>query len=288
MIEKKSEVSPITINENGSYSDLSDHEGYINKKREESKNGHGEDISIKMLNLFPELYSERIFSSPKKAAFSFNMSDSMSQRYRFDVLVSNTKKYSSSLIFQPENNESKASYLAQSVAPALPETSISAETTNHAKEVAYTGDDKIMDKPFDTTKTYSVINTVRHDLTLQRHESRVHEPKHRTLQPPIVDRVLQAHARLQTEPAVMQKKPLDIDYPFLRWSGEHSVKVSIAVGESRGRNLVLLPSDYRAAEVLSRQVNQLSDYAAELLQPQQDDEGSERIHARQGWEEDQE
>ncbi|GKW40837.1 hypothetical protein LOZ86_18915 [Pectobacterium parvum] len=76
-------------------------------------------------------------------------------------------------------------------------------------------------------------------------------------------------------------RSFDISYPFQRWAGDHSVKVSIPTEARRDANITLLPSDTRAADVLSRQMVHLSGHAPELLKPEQDNEERERHQQQQ-------
>ncbi|WP_224653928.1 hypothetical protein [Pectobacterium versatile] len=76
-------------------------------------------------------------------------------------------------------------------------------------------------------------------------------------------------------------RSFDIDYPFQRWAGDHSVKISIPTEARRDANITLLPSDTRAADALSRQMVHLSGHTAELLKPEQDSEERERRQQQQ-------
>jgi len=65
-------------------------------------------------------------------------------------------------------------------------------------------------------------------------------------------------------------RSVNIHYQFQQWTGEHSVMVSIPAAAKREGALTLLPSDSRAAEMLARQIHQLSGFSPQLLHPYRD------------------
>jgi type III secretion system protein len=73
---------------------------------------------------------------------------------------------------------------------------------------------------------------------------------------------------------------LVVDYAFQRWAGEHSVKVLVPMQVSRETNITLLPSDRRAADMLSRHMGHLTGLTAELLPPHRarDEQQRQRQH----------
>lgn len=81
-------------------------------------------------------------------------------------------------------------------------------------------------------------------------------------------------------------KTLEVDYAFQRWSGDHSVKVSMPMQTLREGTVTLLPSDTRAADALSRNMAHLARFTPELLQPRQ--ERDQHQQQRQQQDEDQE
>lgn len=82
---------------------------------------------------------------------------------------------------------------------------------------------------------------------------------------------------------------LEVNYPFQRWSGDHSVKVSVPIETRREGHVTLLPSDGRAAEVLARNLGQLTSLTPDLLRPQQErDEQQQRRQQEQQQDEEQE
>lgn len=71
-------------------------------------------------------------------------------------------------------------------------------------------------------------------------------------------------------PSAKEAQTLEVDYSFQRWSGDHSVKVTIPAQALREGNMTLLPSDARAADALSRNLGTLAGHSPELLQPRQE------------------
>ena len=63
---------------------------------------------------------------------------------------------------------------------------------------------------------------------------------------------------------------LEVNYQFQRWSGDHSVKVSVPTEAGREGKITLLPSDTRTADVLHRNMSHLIGLTPELLRPQQE------------------
>lgn len=125
---------------------------------------------------------------------------------------------------------------------------------------------------------------LKSDFTMLNQKPETQEKKSRASQLPMAERMFQANAGASAGESTISKKSLDLNYPFLRWSGAHSVKVS----SSATGNLLLLPSDPRAAETLARQLGKLNGYTAELLNPHQDHEQSENRYSQQDTEEEQE
>lgn len=74
--------------------------------------------------------------------------------------------------------------------------------------------------------------------------------------------------------AAPEKQSADINYQFQRWSGDHSVKVSIPTSAQRDGHITLQPSDARAADALSRHIGQIPGQKAELLQHKNGADGS--------------
>lgn len=83
---------------------------------------------------------------------------------------------------------------------------------------------------------------------------------------------------------------LEVNYQFKRWSGDHSVRISVPTEARREGNVTLLPSDARAADVLLRNMGHLTGLSPDLLQPQpeRDQEQQQRRQHQQQQDEDQE
>lgn len=82
---------------------------------------------------------------------------------------------------------------------------------------------------------------------------------------------------------------LEVNYQFQRWSGDHSVRISVPTEARREGQVTLLPSDARAADVLLRNMGQLTGLTPDLLRPQQErDEQQQQRRQQQQPDEDQE
>ncbi|WP_042959099.1 SpaN/EivJ family type III secretion system needle length determinant [Erwinia tasmaniensis] len=79
---------------------------------------------------------------------------------------------------------------------------------------------------------------------------------------------------------------MDLKYRFQSWSGDHSVKVSVSP-ETRGAgNIILHPSDPRAADALTKQAGSLAGYTPDIVQPRQDREEREQQNRKREPQED--
>lgn len=83
-----------------------------------------------------------------------------------------------------------------------------------------------------------------------------------------------------------EDQTLEVNYQFQRWSGDHSVRISVPTEARREGNVTLLPSDARAADVLLRNMGHLTGLSPDLLRPQQ--ERDEQRRQQQQQDEDQE
>lgn len=82
---------------------------------------------------------------------------------------------------------------------------------------------------------------------------------------------------------------LEVNYQFQRWSGDHSVRISVPTEARREGNVTLLPSDARAADVLLRNMGHLTGINPDILRPEEDrDEQQQRRQQQQQQDEDQE
>lgn len=128
----------------------------------------------------------------------------------------------------------------------------------------------------DVIKPYSPPGTTQDFSVSERSEASSRDDKTQPLRV-----MLQAHATGSAARMSTEKASMDLNYQFQRWSGEHSVKVSIPIDVRGEKNITLLPSDSRSAEVLSRQMAHFSGYNPELLQPQRDRDQREHQNQRQ-------
>ncbi|MBX9488612.1 hypothetical protein J8Z82_11275 [Yersinia enterocolitica] len=83
-------------------------------------------------------------------------------------------------------------------------------------------------------------------------------------------------------------KTLEVNYQFQRWSGDHSVRISVPTEARREGNVTLLPSDARAADVLLRNMGHLTGLSPDLLRPQQERDEEQQQQQQQQQDEDQE
>lgn len=88
---------------------------------------------------------------------------------------------------------------------------------------------------------------------------------------PVTLQQLKAQVNAATAaPSAKEAQTLEVDYSFQRWSGDHSVKVTIPAQAQREGNMMLLPSDARAADALLRNLGTLVGHSPALLQPTQE------------------
>ena len=73
-----------------------------------------------------------------------------------------------------------------------------------------------------------------------------------------------------------ENKMLEVNYQFQRWSGNHSVRVSLQTDVHRKRNITLLPSDIRTADALNQNKNNLQDFNTDIQWSLQDEEQEQR------------
>lgn len=324
MIEKKHEVMPVSGISTKMIFDEDPFLKSINKKKEESKNVDSEGITVILLNDFPELYEKkilpggRVFSDDTKTHEPRNLrtlisgvasTDHKSQPLVIAELAVKNHKPENMQTFASEmillKHESQALVMTELTASEIKRNEIRAftallpnpqasvvigRTSDNMGELTLAISDKTMQATAKRRKQYIPVRDHTTEIQLksefmmlnQKPEAR--EKKSRTSKLSMAERMFQANAVASAGESTISKRSLDLNYPFLRWSGVHSVKVS----SSATGNLLLLPSDPRAAETLSRQLGKLNGYTAELLNPHQDHEQSENRHSQQDMEEEQE
>ncbi|KJO55863.1 hypothetical protein SR89_17750 [Klebsiella aerogenes] len=114
-------------------------------------------------------------------------------------------------------------------------------------------------------------------LTLTPSHSKEHQS------PQILTQQLKAQASVALPAAQSgaESQTLEVNYAFQRWSGDHSVKISVPAQVSRDTSITLLPSDPRASEALSRQMGHLTGLMADLLPPQREREEQQQKQQQQ-------
>lgn len=285
MIGKISEVVSVLSVSSEKESTEYDFLDNIKKKKNVKGNEHGEGININILNIFPDLYIRKSGSEENLTPGRLRSHQLVSSGLSAFEVMQSTQKRQAVLISTAEMKEDDASQTLMTVlsnsrqsAPVVSAASLSGKLTHADHE-------ETKEQTTESSKIHLAAGHLKNGLISQRQDVQVSDMKSRTLHSSTLERISQANAGLITETVVTQKQSLNLDYPFSRWSGEHSVKVTIPVELTRAGHLTLLPSDPRSAEMLSRQINQLNGFTSELLQPQQDDEESERRHAQQYREE---
>ncbi|MBN3264708.1 SpaN/EivJ family type III secretion system needle length determinant [Pectobacterium brasiliense] len=147
---------------------------------------------------------------------------------------------------------------------------------------------------FETTTANAVITTNTHLPLAELQTQRTEMAKGSEAQSSSMNAMLQKTMQNTVATAAtggnhgITTRSFDIDYQFHRWAGDHSVKVSIPTEARRDTNITLLPSDTRAADVLSRQMVHLSGHTPELLKPEQDCEERERHQQQDAQDQDEE
>lgn len=261
---------------------------FINNKKKDKKNGHGEDININMINIYPELYREHIHSSGR-GMLVVNRENQSHFRNVIDnnIMLSLPKKniFLMPTLLVKENDLSPQSGITSKKSDNI---TFEHTVTNDTEKLTYTSKDDYKESNTEIAKTHLPYAQSKNDVLSHRKELAQQNMQPRRLQSSVADNLSNTRIDVTTKTAAIQNKSLNLDYPFLRWSGEHSVKVAIPLDPSPFRHLTLLPSDPRSAEMLSRQAGQLSGFTTQLLNPQQDDEESERRDVQYNEEEEKE
>ncbi|WP_299999400.1 hypothetical protein [uncultured Cedecea sp.] len=284
MIEKKSEVISVLTSFNEKECEERDFLNSLYKKRKDQKNGHGEDINARIFNVIPELYHKYMFpddrGKPSVTKHDWsgvqNIMHQMNQDRQQQIFFTTMSKIN-------ENDTN----LKEGIASSNLRTTTAAEVAvvdNSEKLTDVAGDDS-KELNIETMKTQVSTVPLKNDVLSSRQEPmRPRLETHRS-QRLISDKTSKNNISMVTKSEEIQKKSFNLDYPFSRWPGERSVKVSIPVDINASRHLTLLPSDFHAAEMLLRQAGQLSGFTTELLHPQQEDEESEKKQTRDDREE---
>lgn len=290
MIEKNSEVISLLSLSAGSENKLEDNSflDYIDKKKKDKKNGHGEDINIRMFNIFPELYSKHIASDEKNSPSVTKKNRTGIQSTALYEMLENRQKRHATLLPASKINENDVSPRDGISLSSSRLASTEATVVNISGKLTRTGEDDVREQNTETPKIHTLSGQLKNDGMPFRQELARQDMQPRRPQSSVTEHMLPADVGAISKSAATKKQSINLKYPFLRWAGEHSVKVSIPMDLSRSRHLSLFPSDSRAAETLSRQVSHLNGFTTELLHPQHNDEESERRHNQHSQEEEQE
>lgn len=279
MIENKPEVIlPLDMSKDD-FSEESNFLDFINNKKDK-KNGHGEDASIKMIDFFPELYSSHINSAGLSSLFIRRESNARCHNVIKNNIMSYQQRkyfYSEPILLTKENDLSPNGGITLKKTDTVSLECVSrnnAESLNDADGKDCNESNKESNK--EVAKNHFPHIQLRNDMLSHRQQLARQDIQSRKLQSPVTDNLSKTQIDVTKNTAPIKNKSLNLDYPFLRWSGEHSVKVSIPMEQNPSRYLRLLPSDQRSAEVLARQVSQLSGFTTELLNPRREDEEHEK------------
>lgn len=260
----------------------------IGHKKQEKRNGNGEDINITMLVILDELYQKSsIFGDTETHLESKTYKSAIDNSSRHELLKSkkNSQVHPSVETHKSVDDLNRVENLTSAKSRMLStEFTVPAtlETRSHISEHR----EEIHE---DQVKEINQLaGRVTNDLTQYRHELSRQDIPLRKPQPSVVDPNLLSPIEMTIRDKSSRKQSIHIDYSFLRWAGDHSVKVAIPLERSALQRLTLHPSDTRAAEVIARQTNQLYDFKTELLHPQQDDEDPESKSSHYSREEDKE
>ena len=282
MIEKKSELlSDLTASREMSF-DMKEFLKQLNKKNKDKTISHGVDMNAGILSFYSELYSKKKPSTGKATPECIGKNVQQRVGEVISELADKVNKSQISHVMVPEINEHIK----------LADTSLTAKHINTLDKsgsklldvAAHCDDAETKEQLNGTIKAHQILVQQTQDMSLLHTDPPRPVAGMRSAQPTIAERLFQANANAKIDNTTVIKQTLNLDYPFLRWSGEHSVKVRISVDAKRTGNLTLLPSDSRAAEMLTRKIGYLDGYTAEVLYPQHDDDESEQPSLSQRWE----
>jgi len=285
MIEKNYEIRSLLSTDSENNQVENNFLDCISKEKKDKKNGHGEDIDIRMFSFFPELY--RNHSSPDD-----KNSPSVARDNR--IRIQNTKLYEiqqsrekhQAIFFNTSKiNGNVASLTTEKLLSNSRLAPVKTMAVNSSGKITHKGEDDIREQNTETMKIHAFLGQLKNDGIPLRQELPRQYFQQRKLQ---AEHILPVHMGAIGDSTAANKQLANINYPFLRWAGEHSVKVSMPMDLALSRHLSLLPSDSRVAETLSRQVSYLNGFSTELLNPQHNDEESERRHSQENQEEEQE
>ena len=111
-----------------------------------------------------------------------------------------------------------------------------------------------------------------------------HQPE-KTASTTLTQKAIRSSTSAAANPAVSAAPSTDIHYPFTRWAGDHSVRITLPQEARRDGNVILQPSDVRASEALSRNMLQFSGPPSELLITRKESHDNEQQQQQQRPEE---
>ncbi|NEG59855.1 hypothetical protein [Pantoea agglomerans] len=97
----------------------------------------------------------------------------------------------------------------------------------------------------------------------------------------LTQKASRSSATAASKPAVSVAPSTDINYPFTRWAGDHSVRITLPQDARTDGNVILQPSDLRASEALSRNMPQFSGHPLELLITRKESQDNEQSKQQQ-------
>ena len=300
MIEKNFEIKPISeiregCPDEGKFFDCLERE---TKK----KSGHGEDITVTIFTAHSELFKKKKPASGEENTLMikglgrenrfFSLPDTHSRIKKHDALLLNATaekaaKVSHTAVAAESKSIPTAYESRQAQVVPLHQLDDNISAIGLSARVWSKQDEEGSEKAStDPLKLHTTLLNTKSDLASQHQKTAQSEMPPRSPHTSVAERRLQVNSSEENGVGIRQKQSLNIDFPFVRWSGEHSVKVSIPPEQHRVSNLILQPSDIRAAEILSRQASQLSGYNTQLLSPYKEEDESEQRKTRQVYEED--
>lgn len=288
MIEKNSEVMSLLSVSNEKKLEEKDFLDCIEKEKKDKKNGHSEDITIGMFNMFPALYSKRMISAEKNTLSVTRSNRTAIPSIELYEIQQSRQKRNAILLPVSKTNENDVSLKDAASLSSSRLTSTETTVMNSPEKLIRSGDDEVREQNTETTKTHALSGQLKNDVMQPRQELSRQDIPPRRLQSSAAGNRSSTLTGAVIESSETQKKSLNLKYPFLRWAGEHSVKVSIPMDLNLSRHLSLIPSDSRAAEMLLRQASHLNGFTTELLDPEHNDEEPERRPGQHSKEEEQE
>lgn len=261
----------------------------ISHKKKEKRNGSGEDINITVLAVLDELYKKSTISADaetnlvskinKSGVDNISTHELLQSKKNSQMLLTTVETHKRAGSLNRSENLMPVKSHIQSTDFTVPAMSETRKHISEQREKIYEDQIKEMNQ---------LAGRVTNDVTQHRHDISRQDIPLPKRQPSVVDQNLRSPTEIAIPNKSSHKQLINIDYSFLRWAGEHSVKVAMPLEQRSLQRLTLHPSDTRAAEVIARQAPHLYGFNTELLHPQQDDEEPPSKQRQYSGEEDQE